>query len=255
MKHEIFNQEFNKQLKWLSNESTPKLLNVELDIYKKLWNSFVIGDGYFFVLNHNTTTCDLISKDFESILGYTASEFSIDFMNEKIHPEDKPWYLSFGHKIIDFFSQLPADKLMKYKLRYDLRYRKKSGNYARMMYQGIIIEHDQDGRPLRSLGTHSDVSHLKMDGKPSLSFIGLDGEPSVINVGCKNIFNDIKNDLTLREKQILKLLMEGRLSKEIGNILHISKQTVDTHRKNMLRKNRATNTNELIGKAIRNGWI
>jgi len=76
-----------------------------------------------------------------------------------------------------------------------------------------------------------------------------------VNVGLKNNFIESKEGLTQREKQILKLLIEGKLSKEISSILHISKQTVDTHRKNMLRKNNLNNTGELIGKAIRYGWI
>ena len=83
----------------------------------------------------------------------------------------------------------------------------------------------------------------------------MDGEPSYIDVGSKNIFIESKEELTAREKQILQLLIEGKLSKEIGIILNISKQTVDTHRKNMLHKNNLSNTSELIGKAIRYGWI
>lgn len=61
--------------------------------------------------------------------------------------------------------------------------------------------------------------------------------------------------MSKREKDVLILLIEGKLSKEIGDILHISKQTVDTHRKNMIRKNNLNNTGELIGKAIRSGWV
>ena len=52
---------------------------------------------------------------------------------------------------------------------------------------------------------------------------------------------------------IWRLVFE--MSKEISCILNISKQTVDTHRKNMLHKNNLSNTGELIGKAIRYGWI
>jgi len=83
----------------------------------------------------------------------------------------------------------------------------------------------------------------------------MDGEPSYIDVGGQNIFIESKEELTIREKQVLKLLIEGKLSKEISDILNISKQTVDTHRKNMLRKKNVSNTGELIGKAIRYGWI
>lgn len=80
------------------------------------------------------------------------------------------------------------------------------------------------------------MNHLKQEGKPVLSFIGLEGEPSYVDVGGENIFLESREELTAREKQILKLLIEGKLSKQISGILNISKQTVDTHRKNMLHK-------------------
>jgi DNA-binding CsgD family transcriptional regulator len=140
-------------------------------------------------------------------------------------------------------------------VRYDIRFKKRNGDYARILYQGILLEHDQNGRILRSLGVHSDITYLKQEGKPVLSFVGMDGEPSYLDVASNNIFIESKEDLTRREKQVLKLLIEGRLSKEISSILKISKQTVDTHRKNMLRKKNLVNTGELIGKAIRYGWI
>ena len=35
---------------------------------------------------------------------------------------------------------------MKYKVRYDIRMRKLNGDYARMLYQGILLEHDEQGR-------------------------------------------------------------------------------------------------------------
>ena len=69
-----------------------------------------------------------------------------------------------------------------------------------------MIEHDENGRLLRSLAVHTDISYLKQERKPLLSFIGMDGEPSYIDVGSKNIFIEIKEELTVREKQILQFL-------------------------------------------------
>ena len=144
---------------------------------------------------------------------------------------------------------------MKYKARFDVRYPKKDGSYMRLLYQGVIIEHNEQGRPLRSFGVHTDITYLKKEGKPTLSFLGMDGEPSYIDVDLQDNFSTAKDDFTTREKDILKLLIEGKLSKEIGNILSISKHTVDTHRKNMLHKKSLTNTTELVSKAIIHGWI
>lgn len=255
MEPALFKNEFNKMFKWFTNDTTPGMLEFELDVYKKLFNFFVMGNTYHFILNHNSLTFEYVSREVEEVLGYTPNQYNFEFVNELLHPDDHSWFLTFGFKMIDFFSKLPIEKLTKYKLRYDMRYRKKNGDYARILYQGVMIEYDENGRLLRSLGMHTDITYLKQEGKPVLSFIGLDGEPSYVDVGTENIFIESKEALSRREKEVLKLLIEGKLSKEIGSILNISKQTVDTHRKNMLHKTNLNNTGELIGKAIRHGWI
>jgi DNA-binding CsgD family transcriptional regulator len=255
MKPEIFNQHFNKIFEWYGSESAPGLLNLELGFYKKLRDFFLIGDSYYFVIDHHTLSMEFVSKEVETVIGYTPAEFNIPFMNDKLHPDDFPWFLTFGNRMADFFSKLPLEKWLKYKVRYDIRFRKKNGEYIRILYQGILLEHDSKGAFLRTLSSHTDITYLKQEGKPVLSFIGMDGEPSYVDVGSKSDFIVSKEELTPREKQILKLLIEGKLSKQISSILNISKQTVDTHRKNMLHKNNLNNTGELIGKAIKYGWI
>ena len=44
-----------------------------------------------------------------------------------------------------------------------------------------------------------------------------------------------KGVLTRRQKEILKLIAQGKTSREIGDELFIGLHTVDTHRKNMTR--------------------
>jgi DNA-binding CsgD family transcriptional regulator len=140
-------------------------------------------------------------------------------------------------------------------VRYDFRFKKKNGDYIRVLHQVAVVEHDETGGIIRTLGVHTDITHLKREGRPVMSFIGIEGEPSYLDIDVKSKFIENKKILTNREKEILKLLMEGKLSKEVSDILNISKQTVDTHRKNMLRRNSLNNTGELIGKAIKQGWI
>jgi DNA-binding CsgD family transcriptional regulator len=255
MKNEPFNLEFNKVMRGLSNVSAPSKLKFKQDFYKKLLNFFLFGDSYYFIINHQSLAIEFVSKEVEDVLGYHPYEFNIQFMNTKLHPDDRSWFLAFGKSIVDFFSKLSIEKMMNYKVRYDIRFRKLNGDYARILYQGMLLEHDENGRFLRTLSAHTDITYLKQEGKPVLSFIGMDGEPSYHNVALSNIYVESKEDLTRREKEVLKLLIDGKLSKEISYILNISKQTVDTHRKNMLHKKNLNNTGELIGKAIRYGWI
>ncbi len=54
----------------------------------------------------------------------------------------------------------------------------------------------------------------------------------------------LKNKLTTREKEILLLVLEEHTSQNIATTLNLSIRTIDTHRKNILRK---TNTKTLIG--------
>ena len=59
-----------------------------------------------------------------------------------------------------------------------------------------------------------------------------------------------QQSLTEREKQILKLLVNGSRNKEIAEALFISVRTVDTHRTNIMRKLKVNNTAELVKTAI-----
>lgn len=218
-------------------------------------NFFLIGDSYYFIINHQSFEIEFVGKEVEDVLGYHPHEFNIQFMNGIFHPDDRSCFLAFGDSVLDFFSKLSIEKLMNYKVRYDIRFRKLNGDFVRMLYQGILLGHDENGRFLRTLSVLTDITFLKQEGTPALSFIGMNGETSYHNVALNNIYIESKEDLTRSEKEVLKLLIEGKLSKEISYILNISKQTVDTHRKNMLHKKNLNNTGEPIGKAIRYGWI
>jgi DNA-binding NarL/FixJ family response regulator len=57
--------------------------------------------------------------------------------------------------------------------------------------------------------------------------------------------------LSPREKEVLKLIAEGKSRKEIGKILSISVRTLDTHRTNILLKLGCKSTAELVHYAVR----
>ena len=56
--------------------------------------------------------------------------------------------------------------------------------------------------------------------------------------------------LSNREKEIISLIANGKTSKQISEALFIAKTTVDTHRKNMIRKLNLSSGSELIKYAI-----
>ena len=144
---------------------------------------------------------------------------------------------------------------MKYKIRYDYQLKKADGTYLRILQQVIAIETGIAGEVIRSLGIHTDITHLKKEGKPTLSFIGLEGEPSYIDVQVKKLFSPTEEVFSNREKEILVHLISGKTSSEIAKLLYISKNTVDTHRRNMIKKSGGKKTGELIANAVNFGYV
>ena len=60
-----------------------------------------------------------------------------------------------------------------------------------------------------------------------------------------------RNILSKREQDVIQLLAKGYNSKRIGEELQITEATVQTHRRNMLRKLKVHNSTELISWAYR----
>lgn len=227
----------------------------EPELSSKLMQIIQVGDFFYWIFNLMTSSLDKVSTNIYPILGYEPAEFNFELLMSCIHPDDRPYFLNFEIRIRDFLANLPVNKLMKYKVRYDFRFKRKQGDYIRLLHQAIVIQHDETGKVMRTLGVETDITHLKPMGRPVLSFIGIEGEPSYVNIETETVFEAGTQFLSKREREILMLLIDGMLSKQIADILSISKQTVDAHRKNMLNKNGFKNTAELIAFAIKNGWV
>lgn len=56
--------------------------------------------------------------------------------------------------------------------------------------------------------------------------------------------------LSRRESEVLENIVEGRSSREIGDVLGISAKTVSIHRSNLLKKTGARSTGQLIGMTV-----
>ncbi|MGO4770330.1 LuxR C-terminal-related transcriptional regulator [Flavobacterium sp. W22_SRS_FK3] len=229
--------------------------NFELEVHKKLLKIFQIGEQYHFIFNCTTSKIEFVHQDIVNILGYQPDEFSINLMLELIHPEDINNFINSENTVTKFFIQLPPEKILKYKVSYDFRIKKTNGEYIRILQQVVTIQTDDMGSVIRTLVIHTDISHLKKTKEMSLSLIGLDGEPSYYDVEMSSVFKPSKDLFTKREKEVIKLIIDGKNSFEIADLLCISKHTVDSHRKNILNKTNCTNTSELISKSFQNGWI
>lgn len=62
-------------------------------------------------------------------------------------------------------------------------------------------------------------------------------------------------ELTGREREVLQLLAEGKIVKEIGAILNVSPRTVEFHKNNIAAKTGLRTTAELARYAVRHGLV
>ncbi len=64
-----------------------------------------------------------------------------------------------------------------------------------------------------------------------------------------------KEVLTHREREIVKLLVDGKTSKEIAELLYISLRTVQNHRANIMHKLNIKRTADLVKYALHKGYV
>ncbi len=254
MKPHIF-KEANKIWNHFTRDTQGHEIPVPVQVHKKLLAVFHVGEYYYYVFDVKNAVFELMSEEIKAVLGYEPSEVDVPFLLSKIHPEDQPYFLNFEHQVTQFFTSLQPEQILNYKVSYDYRICRKDSTYIRILQQVVTIQLDDNRRVLKTFGIHTNISHLKPAGIPVLSFIGLNGEPSYMNVSVERIFSPSSIRLTPREREVLTLLVQGKKSEQICDMLYISKLTVDTHRKNLLRKTECSNTAALISMAVQNGWL
>lgn len=237
----------------------PKRKGVTLDLsYQEIINKYItvfhLGPYFYVVYNTATNEVEYTSQEIESILGFKANEFELAVLLSRIHPEDLPKFYHFQKKAVEFYNKLPEEYFFKYKFSYDYRILGKEDNDLRVIQQVVPINYFSEGGS-RTLNIFTDVTHLQMQGNSKLSFIGMDGAPSYYNVQMEDAIINADKTFTRRELEIIRLVVTNKSTQEIAETLNISKHTVQTHRKNILRKSGSVSMQDLVIKSIREGWI
>jgi len=229
-------------------------LQLQLEAHKRLFSIFQPGSYYFLLFDIYQGEIKEVSSEITHVLGYQSPQINMLQFMDNIHPADKPYFLSFESHATQFFNRIPVDKIDHYKVQYDLRLKKNDQKYARILIQYVIVNYEERNI-YHSFHIHTDITHFKPEGIPCFSIIGIDGEPSYYNIQQTQVFTKSYDLFTKREKQILKLIAQGKTSQQIADQLFISIHTVNCHRKNMLAKAAVKTPLELLNKAIKEGWL
>ncbi len=95
-----------------------------------------------------------VSEEYARMLGYDPTEFreTNEAWVERLHPDDR-------EPVAAVYRDYVAGRIPEY--RVEFRQRTRSGDWKWILSLGKIMEWDKDGRPLRMLGTHTDISERK----------------------------------------------------------------------------------------------
>lgn len=245
---------------WEPNKiSHPVKTELYLNIIEQVANLFSAGSFYYYIMNFNTLQMEYVDPRIESVLGLKTKDWSLDKMFELVHPEDLKQMHRKEEKAVDFIlNRIKTDEILKYKVVYVLRLRHANGSYKTILQQSKTLTLSEDGKVQQVLGIHTDVTYLNMKVDHKISFVG-DGLPSYYSLSTDDNFHPEELSyhtlFTTREKEILSNIAKGKTFGEIAAILNISPHTINTHKKNILKKTDCNNTTELIARCVREGVI
>ena len=218
---------------------------IDLDTYLPYSSTF------FCITNTQSLQFEYISKNYKVCLGLDSNLLKTKGMRyfwSRIHPEDLEKWLKALNELMEFTLEHIKEE-DRQKANYTWNYRIKNADdvYVNLIQNTTPLALDSHGKPIIGLA-HYTVLHsdIKMDISASAKLLNDQNEYETIyfnNYGQKLLSEGISN----RERDVIRLLVLDFSSKEISQKLNISSHTVDTHRRNILKKLNISSTGELIG--------
>ncbi|WP_430935524.1 response regulator transcription factor [Saccharicrinis sp. 156] len=187
-----------------------------------------------------------ISKNFQRILEFDPVDISLKSLFKLIHPNDlsnvSSSYRNACEFIINNYAALDTGANIL-SLKFGLKHR--NNEYLEVLNTNYLYEKRDWNKSFKLLSYCTLI--------PNRQKWTSNTDASAINL--ETVKNRRQTPFTLRELEVLNLLTIGKSSHEIGTILHISKHTVDTHRRKMLSKTKLCNTPELVAYGLTHGLI
>ncbi len=224
--------------------------------FDDLTNSIIsTGPFYFYIVDFFDMSLSHISPAIADIHGFNPETVSFNDILGAIHPDDIDFVAKAEAISTDFFyKKVGYEKMLSYKTSYSFRFRLANGEYALFNHQSLMLSLDDNGGLGKSLNIHTCIDHLSNLNTHKVSLIGLNGEPSFMNLSPDNENQELK-EFSKREIDIIKLISNGLNNIEIAEKLFISALTVKKHRSNILMKSDTKNTAQLIKNCIFQGII
>ena len=180
-------------------------------------------------------------QNLDSVLGYSETDITMEFYMSLIHPQDINQVLRITAVVLKLALDLNLGRSAEYSISY--RMRQKNGKYVRVLRHTSPLKIDSQGKMVASTSTVTDISFLNSANDVRWYIPWEKRYKKEVREALSSIQ---KIQFSTREVQIIELLAEGLTSSEIALRLNLSKHTIDTHRRRMLRRTNVLTTIELL---------
>lgn len=218
---------------------------MELDAYLPYSSTF------FCITNTKDLTFEYISKNMTSCLGLNKDLFTTQGMRyfwSRMHPDDVELWLQALNELMNFtLTEIPLEDRSRMSYTWNYRIKNADENYVNIIQNTTPIEFDANAKPIIGLAHYTVLdSRIKMEICASAKFLNENNEyeTKYFNNFSQKLLSDVVSN---RERDIIRLLVLNYSSKTIAEKLNISPNTVDTHRRNILKKLNISSTGKLKG--------
>lgn len=218
---------------------------IELDSFLPYSSTF------FCITNTQNLTFEYISKNLTACLGLDSNHLKTQGMRSfwsLMHPDDVELWLKALNELMNFtLAEIGLEDRRRMSYTWNYRLKNLDGIYVNIIQNTTPLEFDAVGKPIIGLAHYTVLdSNIKLPITATAKYLNDQNEyeTKYFNNFSQKLLN---HDITNRERDVVRLLVLNYSSKDIAEKLNISSNTVDTHRRNILKKLNISSTGELIG--------
>lgn len=195
---------------------------------------------YFYI--YDCILDKIISSDvaFENATGHCSDDLQWPVFKKLIHEDDKQRVVLFRKKAIQFSKKFLYSELFKFVISFNYRLRRSNKEYISVTEKRQVIEITSEGKLSKILIQHQVMPSTCKSYKQ---------EFKILDLSTNKYIEDLDSfHLTKREIEIIGYIQQGNNSTQIADKLSVSKNTIITHRRNILAKTKCKTFVELIQK-------
>jgi DNA-binding NarL/FixJ family response regulator len=219
-------------------------------------------NGFVLIFNYKTGYYEYFSDGIQSSLGYKpqtlTGEAGINAVYNMIYPQQRDAFISvIMRDVLEYLSNHASPETgMDYRYNCTLKLGNIYNEFFWFILDTVVLQTEDSGFPMRTMVTCTNIDQYKKDEALYYNVLKKDTDGIYQTVFQKSITVVSEEEkLSDRELKVLELIGKGFTNQQVANQLFISLNTVQTHRKNILKKTDCKGTAELTKLAFARGLL